>query len=192
MKSFINLTIKILKYILIVLVLLISFLLINNFIQLKILKNDYPKLLNHSFFIVVTNSMAPTIQIDDLIIVNTKADIKLEDVITYKKKGVFITHRVTSIKDKHYLTKGDANNIGDEAVTKDLVVGKVVKIIPKVGVWQKVIMTPQVFILLIITLLLFNDSFKDWTKYQYHRFRDFRITKDSIIEEKDEKKKRKK
>lgn len=192
MKRLVSGTIKLLKYILIILVILISFLIINNFIQLKVLKKDYPKIFNHSFFIVITNSMAPSILVDDLIIVDTKAEIKLGDIITYKKKGVFITHRVSSIKNKHYLTKGDANNVGDEAVTKDSVVGKVVKIVPKLGIWQKVIMTPGVFILLVITLLLFNDSFKDWTKYQYHRFKDFRITRDSIIEEKDEKKKRKK
>lgn len=192
MKDIINTIIKIVKYILIVLIIIASIVVTTNFVQLRILKKDHTNLFGYSFFVVVTNSMAPTIETDDVIIVKIGSEAKINDIITYKKASVFVTHRVTAVQKDLYIAKGDANNVGDEPVRREEVVGKVVRTFKKLGIWKKVLMTPQVFILLAITLLLFNDSFKDWTKSQYYRYRDFRITRDSIIEGKDEKKRSKK
>ncbi len=190
MKNIINKLIASIKYILIVLIILISVIVITNFIQLKILKKDYPNFFNYSFFVVVTNSMAPTIKTNDIILVKINTEINIGDVITYKKNNIFVTHRVSAIKDKLYIAKGDANNVGDEPIPKNIVVGKVIKIFDNLGIWRKVLLTPQVFILLVVTLLLFNGSFRDWTKNQYYRLKDFKITKDSIIEERNEKNKK--
>ena len=126
--------------------------------------------------------MSPYIVKNDIIIVKLNSEIKKNDVITYKLKNDFITHRVVSINKTSYLTRGDYNNVGDEPIPKKDVVGKVVKILPKLGIWKDIIMTPKVFVLLFITTLLFSSSFKDWTKKQYNRYKDFRITNDSIIE----------
>ena len=85
---------------------------------------------------------------------------------------------------------GDLNNIGDEPVPKSSVVGKKIKVLPKMGIWKEILMTPKVFVLLFITIMLFSSSFKDWTKKQYNKLKDFKITNDSIIEscsDKDEK-----
>ncbi len=192
MKETVNTIIAIVKYILIVLIVFVSFIVLTNFVQLKLLKKDHTNIFGYTFFVVVTNSMAPTIETDDVIIVKIGNQAKVGEIITYKKGNVFITHRVTAVRENLYIAKGDANNIGDEPVRKDVVVGKVVKQFKKLGIWKKVLLTPQVFVLLIITLLLFNDSFKDWTKSQYYKYRDFRITRDSIIEGKDEDKSSKK
>lgn len=189
MKNIVNKILNTLKYILIFLVIIISLIVVTNFMQLKILKKEYPNFFNYSFFVVVTNSMAPTIKTNDIILVKINSGINIGDIITYKKNNIFVTHRVSEIKDKLYIAKGDANNVGDEPISKDIVVGKVIKTFDNLGIWRKVLLTPQVFILLIVTLLLFNGSFRDWTKGQYYRFKDFKITKDSIIEERNEKNK---
>ncbi len=180
-----NVLSKILKtfeYILIVTIILVSIVVVINFFQLKILKKDYTNFLGYTVFEVISDSMAPTIKKEDIIIVKINSDIKENDIITYKLKGAFITHRVVEIRKDLYITKGDSNNIGDSPIPKKDVVGKVIKTFPKLGIWRDIIMTPKVFILLVITAILFSSSFKDWTRRQYHKFKDFKITSDSIIE----------
>lgn len=190
MKKLFKVILATIKYILIVLISLVSLIILTNFFQLKVLKNDYPNFFGYSVFKVITNSMYPTVKTNDIIIVKLGDDAKKGEVITFKKDGAFITHRVSSVQDNLYMTKGDYNNVGDdEPVLKELVVGKVVKIYENLGIWKDVLQSPPVFILLIVTLLLFNDSFKAWSKDQYYKYKDFRITKDTIIEGKDEKKK---
>lgn len=182
---------KILEKTLIVVISIMSLIVLINFIQLNILKKEYTNFFGYSVFKVISDSMAPYIRKNDIIIVKITDDIKENDVITYKLNGEFITHRVESINDDSYVTKGDSNNIGDKPVPKKDVVGKEVKIFHKLGIWKDILMTPKIFILLIFTIVVFSSSFKDWTKKQYYKFKDFRITNDSIIEgcsDEDEKK----
>lgn len=193
MKKIISRVLAFLKYILIVLISILTLIVFTNFFQLKILKQEYPNFFGYSFFKVISDSMAPTIVTNDIIIVKLgKEDIKINDIITYKVNNAYVTHRVSNIKDNLYITRGDYNNVGDKPVLKENIVGKVIKTFKKLGIWKDVFSSPPVFILLVITLLLFNDSFKDWTKLQYYRYKDFRITRDSIIEGRDEKEKTKK
>ncbi len=189
MKKIVNKILAIFKSILTILIICIMAIILINFIQLKILKKEYPNFFGYSFFEVVTNSMAPTIKTNDIIIVKLDAEIKKDDIITYKKDNTFVTHRVTDIINDLYIAKGDANNIGDKPISKASVVGKVIKKFDNAAIWRKVLFTPHVFIALIVTLLLFSSSFRDWTKNQYYRLKDFKITKDSIIEEKNDDKK---
>lgn len=173
---------KILEKTLIVVISIMSLIVVINFIQLNILKKEYTNFFGYSVFKVISDSMAPYIRKDDVIIVKITDDIKPGDVITYKLNEDFITHRVESINDDSYITRGDSNNIGDKPVPKKDVVGKEIKIFKKLGIWKDILMTPKVFILLIFTIAIFSSSFKDWTKKQYYKFKDFRITNDSIIE----------
>lgn len=181
---------NILEKVLIGLISLLSLVVIINFIQLNILKKEYTNFFGYSVFKVISDSMYPSIKKNDVIIVKIGDDIKIGDVITYKLDGEFITHRVSEIKEDSYITIGDLNNIGDKPVPKSSVVGKEIKVLPKMGIWKDILMTPKVFILLFTTIVLFSSSFKDWTKKQYNKLKDFKITNDSIIEscsDKDEK-----
>lgn len=191
MKRVVNVVLSFLKYTLITLISVLTLVAFTNFFQLKILNQEYPNFFGYSVFKVITNSMAPAIKTNDIIIVKIGDKAEAGDVITYKKENAYITHRVTKVEEKLYIAKGDANNVGDKPVLKENVVGRVIKVFKNLGIWKEILFTPKVFILLVITLFLFNDSFQEWTKMQYHRYKDFRITKDSIIEEVrvDEKKK---
>ena len=137
-------------------ILLVSLIAAINFFQLNIMKKDYTNFFGYSVFKVISDSMSPYIVKNDIIIVKLNSEIKKNDVITYKLKNDFITHRVVSINKTSYLTRGDYNNVGDEPIPKKDVVGKVVKILPKLGIWKDIIMTPKVFVLLFITTLLFS------------------------------------
>ena len=52
------------------------------------------------------------------------------------------------------ITKGDANNTEDKAITKDDIIGKVISVYPKVGIWVKVFTEPNVLISVFVTLVL--------------------------------------
>lgn len=134
-------------------------LLLTYVIQTKILKKEYADIFGFTAFQVVSGSMANTINIGDAVIVKLTDQIKENDIIVYKQDNNFITHRVIKIDSEKITTKGDANNTEDVPITKNQVLGKVVKIIPKFEIWTKVFTTPAVFITLILTILLFGIAF---------------------------------
>ena len=125
---------------------------IYNNVQIKILGNEYSSFFGYSTFEVQTGSMSDTIDPGDWIIVKITKDVKLDDIITYSEKGEFITHRIVETYKDSYITKGDANNSKDDAISKSQVVGKVVKILPGFGIIRKTFFNPFVLITLILTL----------------------------------------
>lgn len=128
-------------------------------VQTKLIKKEYANILGYSGFEVITGSMSGTIEIGDVIIVKLTNNIKENDIIVYKQDNMFITHRVISINNNNITTKGDANNSEDKKITKDQVIGIVIKVIPKVALWKKVLSTPIVIIPIITTILLFGFAF---------------------------------
>ena len=129
-------------------------------IQVKIFKNDYADFFGYSMFEVQTGSMHGTIEIGDWIITKSTSDFKMGDIVTYKNNGDYITHRIVEAYGGTFVTKGDANTSSDDAIDKDQIVGKVVKILHGFGILKKTIFNPVVMLLLIITLYLFNLTFK--------------------------------
>ena len=128
-------------------------------VQTKVLKNDYANFFGYSIFEVQTGSMATTINAGDWIIVGLDKNIKINDIITYELNGEYITHRVVESYKGTYVTMGDANNAKDERITSDQVIGKVVNILPKLGILRKTLFNPAVLIAIIITLLLCSIAF---------------------------------
>ena len=107
-------------------------------------------------FSTATGSMAPTIEIGDIVFVKIgNDDVKEQDIVTYKKDGKFITHRIIKIDGENIITKGDNNNTADKEITKDVIVGKVVSIINNVEVWKSVFTDKSVIIPVTITIVLF-------------------------------------
>lgn len=149
---------KIISKVITVMLSIITFLLMllaaYNFFSVKILKKDYSNLFGYTFFEVVSGSMSPAIEKWDLIIVDLDSEYKVGDIISYKKDGVYITHRIIEINKNTIITKGDANNTIDNPITKDMVAGKVVKIYSGGATWIKVFTTPKVIVGSIISLIL--------------------------------------
>ena len=115
----------------------------------------------YRIFEVASGSMEPTLQINDILLVKVnEKDIKNNDIIAYKEKDkdTVITHRIIDINNETIMVKGDANNTMDSPITKEQVIGKVVKVYPKLGVWKKVFADPKNLILMFITLLLFDAA----------------------------------
>ena len=120
---------------------------------------QYFEIFGYSVFTVATGSMEPTISQNDIVIVKKTNDIKVNDIVTYEKEGNYITHRVISMSDDTLVTKGDANNTNDVSVPRSSLVGKVINVFEKGGVWQKIFTTPSVIIMMFVTLLLFDFAF---------------------------------
>ncbi len=113
-------------------------------------------ILGYKSYIIKTNSMEPTISINDVVITKKvkKEKIKKGDVITFLQEGEVITHRITQIDDNgNYTTKGDNNNIEDIfKITYENIEGKHILTIPYLG---KIVQAlDNKIVLLIITLII--------------------------------------
>lgn len=107
---------KILKTL--ILALLIMLLIINlvMFYQKDIKKSEIPKMGNISVFNIVSQSMEPTINVNDLIIIKNceQEELKIGDIITFQKNdGTIVTHRILKMSEGIYTTKGDNNEEED-------------------------------------------------------------------------------
>ena len=114
-------------------------------------------------YVIVSQSMVPTIQINDAILVKRESNEKYNvgDIISffsteYDSEGIIVTHRIidkTNIDSNNsdYRTKGDNNPVPDKKHTNTSnIYGKVFLIIPKLGYLQSFLSQPVHFILCII------------------------------------------
>ncbi|MGL5354185.1 MAG: signal peptidase I [Clostridium sp.] len=122
--------------------LLACFMLIIIFMVKSTVEGNQPSVAGYRFYVVLTGSMQPNIKVGDLIVVKDTAreEVKVNDVITFGSgnSSNITTHRVIDILPNNgevkYITKGDANNTQDPSpVEGDRLIGKVVKVIPKIG-----------------------------------------------------------
>ena len=155
LKCFLKTIFNIIIVLLVLLVIVVGY----NFIQINVLNKQYASFFGYTFFEITTGSMEPTIEISDVIIVKITKDVKINDIISFIENDEVITHRIISERDNQLITKGDANTGEDKPVEKKNVIGKVVKIIPKFGIWVKVFTDIKVTASIIITLVLFGFAF---------------------------------
>ena len=127
--------------------------------SIKVLNNKYVNIFGYSIFEVATGSMKGSIDVGDAVLVKIGDKFDVGDIVTYQNGTDFITHRVISIEENSVITKGDANNVNDNPIDNKLILGRVVKILPRLGVWKKVLLTPKVVILVLVTLFIFSILF---------------------------------
>ena len=133
---------------------------IYNTIQTKVLKKSYADFFGYSVFEVQTGSMADAINAGDWIIVKKQKNFNLNDVVTYKSDGEFITHRIIESYNGTFVTKGDANNTKDDPIDESQIVGKVVKILSNFGILKKTIFNPIVILVIIINIFIISKLLK--------------------------------
>ena len=120
-------------------------------------KNSYPNYFGYTVFEVASGSMEPTLRINDAILVKvTQENLNKGDIIAFYGENAVITHRILYIDDDIITVKGDNNNIVDKPINRAQVIGKIVKVFPRLGIWKKVITDPKILIAIFITLLLFD------------------------------------
>lgn len=138
-------------------------------IQKIIYKEKTPSFIGIKTYVVISGSMKPNIEIGDVVIVKKEKELKEGDIISYRKGKSVITHRITSIieenGEKIYKTKGDNNNTEDsEQIINEIIEGKVIKIIPKIG--NIVFILKNKITILIAIILLCKYAINSYKKNQ--------------------------
>lgn len=122
-------------------------------------KMNFINIFGYKSYIIKTNSMEPTININDVIITKKveRDEIKTGDVITFMQNGEVITHRITQIDaNGEYTTKGDNNNIEDTfKIDYENIEGKHVLTIPYLGKVVQALDNKIVFLIITLIVLIF-------------------------------------
>lgn len=141
---------KVLKYLLLIILLVIV---LFNF---KVNNNDLVSLFGYSSLKVVSGSMQPKIKVGDVVIIKNSNNYNINDIITFKDEGSYITHRIIKIDNGKITTKGDFNNKKDDKIIKMKdVVGKVILVIPFMGNIMNNLSNPIVlFIIFVVGFIL--------------------------------------
>ncbi len=145
--------------ILTLLVFLVLILIIFTKVKMMFSGKTYFDFFGYSVFSVATGSMEPTLKQNDVILIKKKDSYKVDDIVTFKSDDSYVTHRIISKKGNDIITKGDANNTKDVGIKEEDIIGKVIKIYSNAGIWQKVFTTPQIIIMIFVTLILFDFAF---------------------------------
>lgn len=145
-------------------------------------KQDFNGFFGYKAYNITTNSMEPTINIGDIIIVkkvNNEDKIKNGDIISFRKNSEVVTHRIIDITEtngeKRYITKGDNNNIPDlEKLSFSQIEGVKVISIPYLGrivefLENQIIFLIVILIILIIYLYRLNKTEKSELRRQKRR-----------------------
>lgn len=96
-------------------------------INSKFIKNEkIVSLFGKSILVVTTESMKPTINAGDLIIISSSNEYNKNDIVTFVDEDICVTHRIIKNENGMFITMGDANNIADNPIKKDQILGKVI------------------------------------------------------------------
>ena len=119
---------SILIYMILIPIIIFSF---TMFIKSCLNPNETPDFLGYKSFVIVSESMEPTIMTGDAIFTKKikQEDLKVNDIISFRQRNEIITHKIVDIIEEDgiikYKTKGDNNKNEDkETVTYDKIEGK--------------------------------------------------------------------
>ncbi len=126
-------------------------------------KNNLPKVFGFTQVVVISGSMRPTYEIGDMLILREQKSYQVNDIVTYRWGRTFVTHRIVGLQDgdpTRFITKGDFNNVSDQAVSISEIEGKVILRIPSIGNITLFLRTPigiLIMVLLIFVIYKFPD-----------------------------------
>ena len=90
-------------------------------------KEPIVKLGKYAILVVLTDSMEPTIEGSELILIKEQKGYQVEDIVTYRdESNLLITHRIVEIEANTFVAKGDSNEGNDEKMPLEKIEGKVI------------------------------------------------------------------
>ncbi len=155
-KKILTITGRVVSYVIIGL--MVAILLFNGISAVKRVTTDeqMPLVLGFGSAVVLTGSMKPNINPDDMVIVHRQESYEYWDVVAYEGNSIPVTHRIIEVKTEdgksYYKTQGDANNTDDGFIPEDVIIGKVIIVLPGVGGLQRFLTSPAGF--LCVTLII--------------------------------------
>ena len=112
---------KILSTIICIIILFFIVFNITLIIESYINPNELPSFLGIKSFVIVSESMEPTIMTNDIIFMvdTSKENLEVGDIISFRTGDYINTHRIVRIEEKNgeeiYITKGDNNSNEDRS-----------------------------------------------------------------------------
>ena len=127
-----------------------------------------PMIFGYKPLVVLSGSMEPTFKTGSIIYykkVNSYSDLKKGDIITYRYKNNYISHRNVDMNNNLFETKGDANDISDPVIVSfDRILGKDSEIsIPYLGYYIEVVNKHIIFsivfsVIILVSEFMFTDN----------------------------------
>lgn len=154
---------KILSTIICIVILFLIVFNITLMIESYINPNELPSFLGLKSFVIVSESMEPTIMTEDAIfITNTsKEDLEVGDIISFRTGDYINTHRIVRIEERNgeevYITKGDNNQKEDRGYVEfKNVEGKYLFRIPGFGRIIEILKSKITLVILLIFLVIIS------------------------------------
>lgn len=119
-------------------------------------RNQLPMPFGVGLATVESNSMQPSFGRGDLLVVGEAAEPAVGDVVVYQDPTIgLVVHRVVALDGDLVTTQGDANNTADVPFDRSLIVGRVLAVVPALGLLVAALKTPAgVLVTLALALLL--------------------------------------
>lgn len=108
----------------------------------RLVGNQLPMPFGYGAAMVLSGSMEPTFYKGDLIIVKEQSELAVDDIVVFEDNGSLVVHRIVALDDETVTTKGDANNVEDDPISRTLVKGRVLFWIPYAGEVVSFLKTP--------------------------------------------------
>ncbi|MBP5254257.1 MAG: signal peptidase I [Lachnospiraceae bacterium] len=127
---------------------LLAAVLVNGLVQRFLSRDGYTGLFGIGTAVVVSGSMEPVLNIGDVVFYQSQEPeaYGVGDIVLYiRDRGTdeerLIIHRIQSFAGNLVITKGDANDVADKPFEPELIVGRLVLKIPRIGLFGQYIRT---------------------------------------------------
>lgn len=120
--------------------------------------NQLPMPFGFGIAVVLSGSMEPALEVNDVILVRESQDYQVGDIIVFQSGHTLVTHRVIQIDGSQVITQGDANNTADQPIDAAFVKGVVTGRIPAIGAWIQALERPFLIVVVFLCILLFSGE----------------------------------
>ena len=126
--------------------------------------NQLPMPFGFGTAVVLSPSMEPALNVNDLVFVRKNDDYKVGDIVVYQSGSILVIHRIIELDAENgvCVTKGDANNVDDGPVPMKDVKGLYMFRLPAVGLIVKALKSlPGTLAVLLAAAFLMIRSWKN-------------------------------
>ena len=154
---------KILSTIICIVILFLIVFNVTLMIESYINPNELPSFLEIKSFVIVSESMEPTIMTEDAIFIKntSKEDLEVGDIISFRTGDYINTHRIVRIEERNgeevYITKGDNNESEDRGYVEfQDIEGKYLFRIPGFGIITEILKSKVTLVVLLVFLVIIS------------------------------------
>jgi signal peptidase len=109
--------------------------------------------------VVLSDSMEPTLSVNDLVVVQDTDTYAVGDIVVYQSGQELIVHRIVALDRNTVLTKGDATPVADTPCSPSAIKGRLTMTVPGVGLLVRLLRTPAgTLVVLAVAILLKERS----------------------------------